>query len=55
MPGMQLLLTISLTLLACDLGHAQTAALFSDASAGPVSFAATEIRNAQSAKGSRPS
>ena len=53
MPRMQLLLTIYLTLLACDLGHAQTAALFSDASAGPVSFAATEIRNAQSAKGSR--
>ena len=48
---MKLLFTISVALLACVIGHTQTAALFSDASAGPVSFAATEIRNAQSAKG----
>jgi len=48
---MKLLFTISLALLACGMGHTQTAALFSDAIAGPVSFAATEIRNAQSAKG----
>lgn len=50
---MKLLFTISAVLLGCDIGHAQSATLFSDASAGPVSFAATEIRNAQTAKGSR--
>ena len=48
---MKLLFTISVAALACGIGHTQTAALFSDASSGPVSFAATEIRNAQSTKG----
>ena len=53
MLGMRLLLTIFAALVACDLGQAQTAALFSGTSAGPVGFAATEIRNAQTAKGGR--
>src|SRR5262245_56709439 len=48
--NMKLLFTISAALLACG-AHAQPVALFSDASAGPVSFAATEIRNAQTARG----
>jgi len=48
---MKLLLTISAAALACHTGYAQPAALFYDANGGPVTFAATEIRSAQTTKG----
>jgi len=50
---MKLLFTISAALFAGGIGYAQPVALFSDTGGGPVTFAATEFRSAQSVKGVR--